>query len=65
MTYEESLYDSGVKTCFSGGEEDLLALYLYNGKTFPSSYDLIAIHDNLWAGFTKKRNVGRKRKWTK
>jgi hypothetical protein len=62
---KESLYDSGVKTRFSGGEEDLLALYLYNGKTFPSSYDLIAIHDNLWAGFTKKKERRAKKEMDK
>ena len=62
---KESLYDSGVKTRFSGGEEDLLALYLYNGKTFPISYDLIAIDDNLWAEFTKKKERRAKKEMDK
>lgn len=62
---KESLYDSGVKTLFSGGEEDLLAWYLYNGKTFHSSYDLIAMDDNLWVGFTKKKERRAKKEMDK
>lgn len=58
---KESLYSSKVETLFNGGEEDLLALYLQNGRNFPSNYDLIIIHDNLWAVFTKKREYHAKK----
>jgi hypothetical protein len=58
---KESLYSSKVETCFKGGEEDLLALYLQNGRNFPSNYDLIITDDNLWASFTKKREYHAKK----
>ena len=58
---KESLYSSKVETCFKGGEEDLLALYLQNGRNFPSNYDLIIIDDNLWASFTKKKEYPAKK----
>ncbi|MBE9593250.1 MAG: NERD domain-containing protein, partial [Proteobacteria bacterium] len=58
---KESLYSSKVETCFKGGEEDLLALYLQNGRNFPSNYDLIIIDDNLWVNFTKKREYHAKK----
>lgn len=62
---KESLYYSGAKTFFNGGEEDLLALYLHNGKTFPGSYDLIVIDDNLWSEFTKKKEYQAKKETDK
>lgn len=58
---KESLYSSKVETLFNGGEEDLLAMYLHDGRTFPSNYDLIIIADNLWATFTKKKEYHAKK----
>lgn len=58
---KESLYTRKVETRFNGGEEDLLALYLQNGRNFPSNYDLIITDDNLWASFTKKREYHAKK----
>jgi len=58
---KESLYHSKVKTLFNGGEEYLLAMYLHNGRTFHSNYDLIVIDDNLWADFKKKREYHAKK----
>ncbi len=51
LSAKEALYLSGRTTLFQGGEEDLLALYLYNGCQFPEKYDLHIIDDNLWDGF--------------
>jgi hypothetical protein len=51
LSAKEVLYLSGKTTLFQGGEEDLLALYLHNGRQFPDKFDLFIIDDNLWAGF--------------
>jgi hypothetical protein len=51
LSAKEALYLSGKTTLFEGGEEDLLALYLHNGRQFPEKFDLFVIDDNLWAGF--------------
>lgn len=51
LSAKEALYLSGKTTLFQGGEEDLLALYLHNGRQFPEKFDLLVIDDNLWAGF--------------
>jgi hypothetical protein len=51
LSAKEALYLSGKTTLFQGGEEDLLALYLHNGRQFPENFDLFVIDDNLWARF--------------
>ena len=51
LSAKEALYISGKTTLLQGGEEDLLALYLHNGRQFPENVDLFVIDDNLWAGF--------------
>jgi hypothetical protein len=50
LSAKEALYLSGKTTLFQGGEEDLLALYLHNGRQFPEKFDLLVIDNNLWAG---------------
>jgi len=50
LSAKEALYLSRRTTLFQGGEEDLLALYLHNGRQFPEKFDLVVIDDNLWAG---------------
>jgi len=37
------------------GEEDLLAVYLHNGRQFPANFDLMILDGNLWDAFTKKK----------
>jgi hypothetical protein len=34
-----------------GGEEDLLAVYLHNGRKFPSLAGPVIVEENLWASF--------------
>ena len=36
-----------------GGEEDLLAVYLHNGRRFPETADRIVVEENLWASFLR------------
>jgi len=52
LSAKEALYSSGKTTLFQGGEEDLLALYLHNGRQFPENFDHYIIDDNLWVEFT-------------
>ena len=34
----------------SGGEENLLAMYLHNGRQFQGTHDFFILEDDLWAG---------------
>ncbi|KPA09945.1 hypothetical protein MHK_009852 [Candidatus Magnetomorum sp. HK-1] len=51
---KENLYTSGRKTLFQGGEEDLLAIYLHNGRQFPKEFKNLIIGDDLWEDFIEK-----------
>lgn len=51
LSAKERLYLSGKKTLSPSGEEDLLALYLDEGRQFPDEFDMLVIDDNLWEGF--------------
>lgn len=52
---KESLYARGVLTMFSsGGEEDLLAFYLHQGRQFPEEPDFLVFDGDLWATLTNK-----------
>ena len=61
LTAKESLYASGVETLFEGAEEDLLALYLHQGRQFPEGPDLFVLDDNLWKSFVQKPEYRRKK----
>ena len=52
---------SSTQVVIEGSEEDLLAVYLHNNRTFPADATLIVIDDTLWAGFTSKDEVKAKR----
>ena len=38
----------------SGGEENLLAIYLHDGRQFPETADFLLVDDDLWDGVTSK-----------
>lgn len=38
----------------NGGEENLLAIYLHNGRQFPGTPDFFMLEDDLWDGLTSK-----------
>jgi len=42
---------------FTGSEEDLLAYYLYGGRTFPDTHTGIIVGDGLWRQFEEKDEV--------
>jgi hypothetical protein len=50
----EAFLTKGVEITFNGGEEDLLALYLTNGRVFPDKFNALHLDDNLWKGFIKR-----------
>ncbi len=59
---KEQLYYRGVQTLFgSGGEEDLLAFYLHNGRRFPDEPDLIVFDGDLWRAFVAKQEYQAKK----
>jgi len=41
------------RTVVTGGEEDLLARYLHQGRTFPEA-DLLLVEDGIWDTFTQR-----------
>jgi hypothetical protein len=52
---KEDLYARGAMTMFSsGGEEDLLAFYLHQGREFPEEPDFLVLDGDLWSTLTKK-----------
>jgi len=61
LSAKESLYFSGKRTLFQGGEEDLLALYLYEGHQFPDKFDMFVVDDTLWEGFIKSESYKAKK----
>jgi hypothetical protein len=42
------------KIIMEGGEENLLAIYLHNGRKFPQGPDMVILQDDLWQGFSAK-----------
>jgi len=54
LSAKETFSRSGRKVLFQGSEEDLLALYLHQGRKFPEQFDVIVIDDTLWRGFEKR-----------
>ena len=58
---KEALYHKGVKITLLGGEDNLLARYLENDRTFPANWDSVLEDDGLWAGFTQRPKYQRKK----
>jgi hypothetical protein len=56
---KETLFRKGAKVV-SGSEEDLLAIYLHNNRSFPQS-DLVIIEEGSWQGLIKKAEYIRKK----
>jgi hypothetical protein len=52
---EELLANKRTKVAILGGEEELLAFYLMNGRTFAPMFDKdrVIIEEGMWKGFTK------------
>lgn len=57
---KEYFLQSGGKLLIEGSEEDLLALYLHNGRVFPSNYEILGIVKGLWNEFRQKPEYKRK-----
>jgi hypothetical protein len=54
LSDKEAFFSGGVRIVIEGGEEDVLALYLANNRSFPEKCDFIIIENALWANFQKK-----------
>jgi hypothetical protein len=48
------------RVVINGGEENLLALYLQQGRTFPRNQDLLIIEDDMWPGVSAKPEFAEK-----
>lgn len=58
---EKERFFLSVKDVQLGAEEDLLALYLHQGRKFPTGYDSLLIEDHLWEKIAAKPEFQRKR----
>jgi hypothetical protein len=58
---KEDLYKSGIKTIFTGGEEDLLGFYLQQGRKFPNNIDVCVIGNDIWTNFTSTQEYTAKK----
>lgn len=45
------LFHRGIRTVVNGGEHNMLACYLCNGRRFPDEADILVIEDNFWDSF--------------
>lgn len=59
---KEALYRRGVKMTLLGGEEDFMAIYLIEGRSFPANWDSILVESGLWADFIRRPEYQRKKK---
>jgi len=60
---KEAFYRAGTLTLFDGGgEEDLLAFYLVNGREFPQEPDLIVLDNDVWEAYKRDPKVQAKQK---
>jgi hypothetical protein len=57
---KEDFLNSGKEITITGGEEDLLALYLHNGRLFPTAHDHIVVGNDSWDGFTGREEYKNK-----
>ena len=48
------MFLSNTSIIINGGEEDLLAIYLHNGRQFPLEADMMILEDNLWEVISDK-----------
>jgi hypothetical protein len=62
LSDKEAFFSGGVRIVVEGGEEDILALYLANNRSFPDNCDLIIIETGLWADFQQKPEYRAKKK---
>jgi len=51
LSAKEELYTSFTRTPLLAGEENLLALYLSEGRKFPTNFDSLLIVNNIWESF--------------
>lgn len=61
LTAKEALLASGSVPLLSGGEKDLLAVYLHRGRSFPSGAGLLVIEPGAWTALTTKAEWGRRK----
>ncbi len=61
VTYLSAKEDLQSQVVMEGGEEDLLALYLQNGRRFPDQ-DLICLGEDIWHEFSKQEQFQARKK---
>ncbi|HLJ18340.1 MAG TPA: hypothetical protein VKV15_27870 [Bryobacteraceae bacterium] len=59
---KENLVAAGVRLVFEGSEEDLMAFYLHNGRSFPQTRSCIIVGDDLWRQFKEKEEAKAKKR---
>lgn len=54
LAAKEALTERGVLRFMEGQEEDLLALYIHQERSFPEEPDLLVVGENLWSSIIEK-----------
>jgi hypothetical protein len=60
LTAKEDCVASGCSIVIEGSESNLLGLYLFNGRSFPSGPDLMTVEDGIWRGIQQKPEYKRR-----
>ncbi len=60
LKMKETFFERGGRI-ITDGEENLLAIYLHQGRQFPTNYDELHIDSSTWEEFTKKDEYIRKK----
>jgi len=58
----KELFCKSIRKAIMAGEEDLLAVYLANGRQFPTNYDAFVVDSGIWDSFVKKKEYLRRKK---
>lgn len=51
---DKETFLSNTSILINGGEENLLAIYLHNGRQFPPEANVMILEDDLWEGISNK-----------
>ncbi len=61
LTAKEAFLIGDVQILINGGEENLLAFYIDQGRKFPSGYNLLVVDEGLWEHLVKKPEFARRK----
>jgi hypothetical protein len=61
LAAKEGCVTGGCSIVIEGSESNLLGLYLFNGRSFPSGANLMTVDDTIWRGIQQKPEFQRRK----